>query len=297
MAQKTEYENLIPVFTLKPLFFSTSSHATVKYIGNIDQNQNIMDDILEIETDKETRERYGENMIFLGNYNEYTITAQFFKCNIPGGYLIQHRKIPVYYMTIQYSRKFCTGYIFTVLLYFTFDDQTIRELSEPKKYINRTISGTYSIELRADEGFFDEFIQIMKPNIENQLFEKYCDQFDESELSELSELNVMLMEKISEEVENQIVEYRNMFEPIMITNSLNKKNIIDMMKNVCHHKLFPDLIRVGLFLREKERHDTKCPDQEFSPPKNVINLRDVQKNPEKFRNFHDNELDNSSDSE
>jgi hypothetical protein len=266
-------KNSVPVFRLKPM---SDERVTCKYIGYVENADKLTDQ--PIEFDEVNKATGSKTIIGLGKCGDYLVYGKASICNISGGYLIKNKKLPVYYMIVLYNKKFVSGGLFSIFLYFTIDDTTMDTLTEPNKYVNRVLTGKYTMELVTDEGFLGELIEKRTPLIEQELMEKYVDEFTDNESD-----NDRLMEKIRNEVNEKLDQYRKLFEPIEIKTT-NLKSIIKKMRELIISDIYKDLIVEGLRCREEERKDKNCPDMDYKPPdtKKVINLKELKANPEKI---------------
>ena len=269
--------NNVPIFRLKSM---GSDRVICKHIGNVEQKDEIIDEPLDL----------NNNILNIGIVGQYEIYAKACLCNIVGNYLINNIKYPIYYMTLLYSKKFVTGYLFTIFLYFTIDDITIKELTTPNKYINRLMTGKYTMEFVADDDFLSKFLEKMKPEIENYFMERYVEQFELSD----EEGKARIMETVINDVNNKLNEYRNIFEPEVVTN-INKNKVIEKMQNIYNNKNMKDLILFGLNIREKERIEKSCPDQDYTMPKKIINLKELKENPDIMEEKIDEYINDMSD--
>jgi hypothetical protein len=256
----------------------SDSRAECKCIGYIDNIEKMQDQTIEFdETDKTSGSKC---LIGLHKYGDYLTYAKACICNVSAGHLLKNRKLPVYYMVVLYSKQFVSGGLFTLFLYFTIDDDTMKVLTGPNKYVNRVLTGKYTLELVSDDGFLGQLIEKRKPIIENMLMEKYVEEFD---LLTTDDDKEKLMDKIMVETNNKLDEYRQLFE-VTEMNVSYLKAVVKKMKSIVQSEIFKDLIIEGLNIREEERKQKNCPDLDFKPPKtkNIINLKELKEHPEKI---------------
>lgn len=274
----------VPLFKLKPI---GSDSAICKYLGNVKIEEKIYDEPFEIGAGNENGE--GKNIVANGVFGSYEITAKACICNIVGNYLLKNTKFPIYYVTILYDKKFVSGYLFTLFVYFTMNDETKKELDHPKKYLNKSMKGKFTFELVGDDDFLSKLVKNKTADIEKEVMEKYIGKFDEA----TDEEKTNMMSQISEDVTKKLDEYRDMFNPIEIVD-LRKKTIIQKMKDICGSDNMAKLIKYGLEMREQERRDQSCPDQDYKPPKRVINLKELHDNPDTIDQRIDELIENRS---
>lgn len=273
-------ESLYPVFKLKIL---SKERAICKYIGNGDASKKLLDEPLEIIKDQHTIE--------LGTYGRYTILLKGCNCNITGSYLLKNKKLPLFYVTMLYCSQLVAGYLYTIFVYFTMNEQTSQELKVPRDYVNKYMSGTYTMELLSDEGFLSYIIEKKRSDVENLVMEKYFDEFNEASDNKKMEL----MNNINLEVEKELDVYRNMFEPVVINEIPKKSALIEKIKSIYSSEKFTDLIKIGLLHREEERQEKYGKKEEdFKIPEKSLKLTDFRNNLGKIDEYIDN-LQSDSD--
>lgn len=287
---KSEHLDVAPVFRLKPVW---EGRCISKYIGNIKVSEQLVDQPMEMECDGLDYTKVLDKCVYMvGEFGTYEITARACICNISASYLIKNNKLPVYYCTILYEKRFVSGQLFTLFVYFNIDSDTEKELLTPKKYVNKLMNGKFTIELISDESFLSFLIEKKKPEIEEQLMKNYMDQFD----FDNEEKNSELMKKIESETTEKLNAYRKLFEPIEIPYP-KKSLIVSKFNELLKHELFSDLINKGLEQRENDRREKSCPDQDYKIPKKIINLKELKEHPEKLDELMNNLSDVDSDDE
>lgn len=278
--KKNILKSLVPVFKLKMCALGNRSQC--KFSGYVGENEKIYDDMLPSQDDNR-KETFGQ----------YELTYITTHCNISGSFLLKNNKLPVLCKSASYSRKFLSGNIFNVFLYFTLDDATITNLTNPTQYVNRLMSGTYTLELiTIDDDFLENFVKFKKQRLENDLFEASCVDFDKSLDDEKEQIMLDIEKKITKEIET----IESYFKPIQIENP-RKKKIIEEMDKMFSMPLMTEFIDFGLKFRDKKRIEESCPDQTFEKPKKIINLKELKNNIENIDDKLDEMLANISDSD
>jgi hypothetical protein len=280
MSQKyTEEElaNMIPVFHLKPASSTRTKCTLTMYI---DKAERLSDDQLEVETSEEIREKIGNNTLLIGTVNSYVIIGKYCACNIPGSYLLENSKFPVYYLSVIYNKQFVTGCLFNLFLYFTMDDDTKKRLNTPQKYYKALMDGKFTVQcMPTDEDFLDK----VKSFVEQEIMLKYQDEFSKN--SDL-EFQDKIMDSVVNDIDSEMNEIKKFFEsqPFDKENDRvpTQKSVFKRLNEMCDSKVFKKLVSYGLLIREKERYEEKCPDASYEAPKNIINLREIKENPEKL---------------
>ena len=262
-----------PVFKLKVM---GEDRVLCKYIGTIESREKLCDESLELP--------YPGGVIKFPNYENYEIIGRACSCNIPGGYLLKNKKIPVIYTSMIYASQFVTGCLFNFFLYFTIDQQTSSKLLLPKNYVNRSMSGKFTLELMDAEGFLAYFIKKKKPIIENNVIESFLDKIEQI-------TNDEERDKINNEIHNQVVfqldKYRLMFEPIPIEGTFSTKKIFTKIENFYRSDDFKELIDSCMEFTQKQRSE-KMGGNTLKIPKRVLNLKDCLDDPNKINEYVNN---------
>lgn len=287
MTSKKPDEKYMPLFRLKPI---DGEHAKCRFIGNVKGDEKVFDEPFDVND-------VGDKDVLAGGaFGKYEICVKACTCNITGSYLLKNTKLPIHYVTVLYERQYVSGYLFTLFLNFTIDDETQKELTTPQKYVNKRMKGKYTLNLVADDSFFGKFLEHYKKQIEIDVMEKYVDDFQNATSDETE----LIMQKISLEVQSELDIFKKMFEPVEITD-VRKKNIIAQMKNIINNSYFSTLISAGLAIREKSRVEEVAPDLDYRIPKRTINLKELHDNPEtvdaRIEELLANISDDSEDSE
>jgi hypothetical protein len=269
-----ELKNMMPVFHLKPVSNSRTKCTLTMYAENTER---LSDDQLEVETTQEIKEKIGNNTLLLGTVNSNVIIGKYCACNIPGNFLISNTKLPIYYLSIIYNKKFVTGCLFNIFLYFTIDDETKQRLNEPKKYYKALMDGKFTIQcVPTDEDYIDK----VKFFIERDVMMKYQDEFSKDTSIEYQD---KIMDLVVEDINKELESFRKFFEEKEYQNKFpSQKNVFQVLNDICSSPEMKKLVTYGLDIREKERFEEKCPDMSYEAPKNIINLREIKENPEKL---------------
>ena len=182
-----------PVFKLKVL---GSTSVMCKYVGIVENKEKLTDETIELES--------STGALNLPDRGKYEIIGRACACNIPGTYMLKHKKYPVYYMTLLYATQLVSGYLFNIYLYFSVDERTSSTLLIPKNYMNRMMTGKFTIELVADKEFLTFMMDKKSPEIEANVMKEYSEIFESMNDIETEDLE----SKINLEVENRLDVYR-----------------------------------------------------------------------------------------
>lgn len=280
-----ELKNMVPVFHLKP---TSSSRVRCTLRGYSEKEERLFDDQLEVETTDEIKEKVGNNTLLLGTVNKHIIIGKYCSCNIPGGYLIQNAKMPVFYLSIIYTKPLITGCLFNMFLYFEMDDECKARMDNPKKYYKAYINGKYTIHCVPTD---DDLLIKIKPLVEQEVMLEYKEKFDKIESGEQDQNQNQdqdqdqLMEEVIDKIQEKMGEYEKFFESIDFEEDRipTQKTVFRTLNKMCDNPIFKELVSYGLISREHDRiAERGDPDIEYKIPKNIINLREIKENPDRL---------------
>ena len=283
--QTKQNQNIFPVFRLK--IWSKNS-VECKHIGNVEDVNKLTDEQLELVGQNNKNKQYGVYTAKICNIGTYEIFLRACMCNILGNYLVSNSKYPIMYVTVIYASQLVTGQLFTKFLYFTLDDECKTQLVKPSQYVNRILTGKYTLELVGDDALLANVIDKKTSEIEESVMKTYQEQFENASIEEKD----TICAKISEDVEIELEKYRDLFNVKDLKGFPQKKRILESLENELGNDLFKDLINVGLQMRQDERIKEKCEN-----PKRVIDLKLFKEHPEKIQEFVDNLSDYENESD
>lgn len=279
-SEKEEYKKQMaktqPVFKLQ---ITGDDRVLCKYIFNVEKVEELRDDPIELP--------HKGGILNLTGQGKYDIIARACSCNIPAVYVLKNKKLPVFYMTVIYASQLVTGAMFNYFLYFTIDAETSKSLILPKHYLNKSMSGKFTLELLDAEGFLTYFIKHKKQEIEDQVLESFVDKFDalNNEPTEIvDKTKEDLLTDVTIEVEKRLDVYRNVFEPIPIEGYITRKKIFERMEQVFRSPIFEELSRSCLEFTQKKRIDDMG-ETTIKIPKKVLNLEECVNNPDKIDEY------------
>lgn len=283
--EKKKNEQIFPVFRMKIL---GAERAQCKYLGNVSNENDIMDEGIELTTVPE-KNPHGAFAVKLGVFKKYEVFMKACSCNIVGSYLLANKKYPVFYLTLIYASQLVSGQLFSSFLYFTPDEDILNTLEKPKQYVNRTMAGKYTLELLGDDSFLATIIEKKTPEVEEKVMIEYMDRFENATDEEKDALGT----EINEKVQKKLDEYRELFLAKEINGTPSKTKTLNIMEQTFRKDIFKELINICIDIRNEERIKDKCPDMTYEKPKRVIDLKLFKEHPEKMEEF----LDNLSDYE
>lgn len=286
---KDDLEKMIPVFHINP---ETSTRVKTVLTAYVKNDERINDDQLDIDMSKELREKIGDNTLLISQINGYVLIGKYCACNIPGNYLVENTKLPVYYLSVIYNRTFITGCLFNIFLYFTMDGESKKLLNEPRKYYKALINGKFTIQfVPIDDNFLDK----IRCYVEETILKKYQKEIENTKDEQNKD---ELFEKVVCEVNNEMNVYKDFLEEKQMDDRKpTPKSVYKILLRYSESPIFKMLSTYGLMLREKERIKERYPDgmnESYNIPNKVINLNKIKENPENLNAMMNNEI-NSDD--
>lgn len=284
-----EYKNVIPVFQLKP---QSSSRVKCTLRGYSNNEERLFDDQLDVETTEELKEKIGENTTLLGTANNYIVIGKYCRCNIPGEYLIKNNNLPVYYLSVIYTKPLITGCLYNVFLYFELNNDTIKKLDNPSKYYRAFMDGKYYLQVVPTD---DDFIHKLREMVEDDILLQNKEKYDNSN----DEDKEKIMDDVMLTVEKKMELYKNFFDKkyLDIDSVPTQKKVFNMLDNICKGQVFQDLLSYGLLIRENDRIADRgdIDVMEYNIPENIIDLKKIKENPEILENMIGNNNDCDDD--
>lgn len=119
-----------------------TKYAKLKPTGYIFSNDELLDQQLVI--------NYKEHK----NVSSYPINEEvyikYFKCNNTSFFIMQNTKLPIYSSSIYYQKKFITGYLMSIFIYFVIKND-IKNIKSFDQLLNTELEGEYVIEVIVDD--------------------------------------------------------------------------------------------------------------------------------------------------
>ena len=167
-------------------------------------------------------------------------------------------------MSVYYKSSILSVSLIEHYFMFNMDNESKRTLTDPTKYVNAQLYGTYSHRMSIGDDI---------RNNKHVLFREFLDKKNGVKVG----ANKTEENEGDEEVSKEVLEYDYMFdeheykESSYISGSCVKKLFITL----CGNPKFNDLVSVILSARDKERRENAGIDEEFHDPetKNAIMIR------------------------
>lgn len=134
MSNITKYN----VFQLRGI--NNTNKARLKLAGYITDDNQYDDEeiILDINTKATTKEIMD------------TVFVKMYKCRMTDGFVSSHKKLPLMYASIFYQKKFVTGYLFSVYIYFDIETDT-KKFKTLRALTDSELDGKYTLEIVMDK--------------------------------------------------------------------------------------------------------------------------------------------------
>ena len=266
-----KYEDYLPVFRLKPNSYSNSSN--LKLVSYMHKNENLGDEQVEFETSEDNIKLYGKNVDYVGNVMNYDITAYIFKNNIVGSYLINNSYIPVYSLSFVFAKQIVKGPLFDICIGYELDRESRNSL-KPKNMINALVNGSYTMKIVCDDEVSNSIEDFLK-----ELPEK---------LILLPEIYKVVNDLPTETAENflkriikdTITNYRELFKGIKMEQFKTHTKMVEELRKIYKINYFNLFLEFCLKKREEKRRKEYKAVEKYEIPKRVLNIKDVENNPE-----------------
>lgn len=79
-----------------------------------------------------------------------SVYVKMYKCRMTDDYVAKYKKLPLMYASLFYEKKFVTGYLFSIYIYFEIKTDT-NKFKSLEALLNSVLEGKYSIEIVMDE--------------------------------------------------------------------------------------------------------------------------------------------------
>lgn len=279
---KSKYEDYVPVFRLKP---TNNEGGKIVHVGYVTHSDKLLDELVELELsegDRYFNSDFGKNTLFLGKYRKYDITANIYKCNLSGRFVIDNKLYPLYYMNVYYKSTILSGSILEYFVMFNMDSSSKRTLTDPTKYANAQVYGSYSHKLSIG----DEIRNNKHKLFSEFLAERYGEVLKNNDSDDNDSDDNCSVTKTKSEEDSLTYDY--LFDEHKYSESyVSGPRIKKLFIKLCDDTKFIDLIKVALFARDAERREQSGihSDEEFQEPdeKNVIVLGNDQDIMDRFK--------------
>jgi hypothetical protein len=266
-----KYSDTEPIFRLKPVF--RSNVCEVKLVGYMDSEQKLGDELMEFETCREAQEVCGKNIDFINKIYDYNITAAIYKNNVVGNYLLKHTFLPVYSISIAYSKSIVSGFLFDIFIGFELDEESIKIVKDPRKCVNARLYGKFKLKLFCDDEVVNSFDSILNA-IDDKIIEEDAILQKMNTMSE-DDFIVFLDEEITRRKEYLL----NLKDGIDIPELLSVNRTVSMLRNVYKTNDLTILFEAALNVRQKERQQKYNAIEDYKIPTNVLNIKDIENDP------------------
>lgn len=249
--KKNQNKKKVPVFRIKP---EGNNNGTVKYIGLLNENEKLMDEIVEL--DKPIHpcwELIGKNALPLDKFGQFNMLGRIHRCNIVGTHIVVSRRYPAMYIDVSYERPMVSGSLFQIFISIDMTMEDKKAITENKKYVNLRFKGNWYMHIDCDEELTANYDNM----IENMLQDDAADIFYKSD-------DIMFIEKrktyTDSDVLDWIAEYvkkeKPYYDMFIKEHEIEFKSLIklrDMFIDLSQSTRFNKFISIAMKCRELYR--------------------------------------------
>jgi hypothetical protein len=267
-----KHDNLEPVFRLKPEY--KSNVCELKLVGYMDPEQRLGDEVIDIETSEDVVSLHGKNVDFLFNLDGYNITACIYKNNILGNFILKNDFLPVYSISVAYTKTLVDGFLFDIFIGFELNQESRDLIKNPKKCYNARLYGQFKLKLYCDDQVIEDFEKVLN------LIEEYT----VSDSLILDKMNNMSEEDFSNLLLNEIQKRKDFMLELkdgkILDGLYGVNKTATMLRNIYKNNNLKPLIKVALDARQEERRKKYNAVDKYEIPQKVLNIKDVEQNPD-----------------
>lgn len=279
-----EYEDVQPVFRLKPIGNNKCKMMHINYVKNGFMIENELIDITryinKIHNIKNYVYKNIENNIFeLFTLDNYNITIRLCRNNLLGSNLLLSDTYPVYTLSYCYEySNFIKGVIIECAIYFKVDEEYKKKyLTQPKSYVNAEIEGEFIFKLH-HEPELENYIDNIKLNLVD-MFELQTQSFT------ISNNNDLFIENKINEINDNI---DNIFSGYVLNNNIsnNKYGILELLEHGINDYIH-EIVCEGIKYRKNIRNKTMgLSDKQLTISKKSLNLNDIKSGKINLDNYY-----------
>lgn len=272
-----KYETTHPVFRIKPDNYLNT--ATVKYVGFINDGEKLGDEIIDLDGEYRHHDTLGKNVIELPKYNEFTVRARIYRCNVVGSHIVVSSRYPVMYLDVGYDRPLVTGSLFQIFISIDMNKDEKKSVKDTKNYVNLKFSGTWKRHLDCDDEMRENYLSILSDMLENEGATKFYKSTDE-EIVKLRETYTPI--QVAEWIQNYVEKEREFYTSLMNEQDITFSSVTkmrDTLVELCTSDRFAKFVEIGMRCREihrRKEYGLKEDDMTYTVPKDVIKLDDVK---------------------
>lgn len=269
----------IPVMRIKPM---SVNHARCGFVDAIGEDERTADELIDIPDN---------NLTTIG---EYTLNIVAKRCNVVSTYILNNSKIPVYALTVAYSKSFIVGQLFTLYIFFDMEKESREKLIKSQVIKNQLVKGKYTIELFSEDGLLTSVLERRKKELVDEILLEYIQTQNENEVNMES-----FMESIDSKIETKLDQYRDLYKPIEFTedDSISQNRMLNRLTKMFQTNIYKEYMKACLDIQDEKRREKYGVNDNMKPPKKVISLKELKEDPSKIDDIVDNLSDYMSDEE
>ncbi len=266
-----KHEETTPVFRLKPVY--DQNVCEVKLVGYKDPSQKLGDEVIDIDTPEQVQLLHGKNVDLIANIDNYNITGCIYKNNIIGDYIFKNDFLPVYSISIAYSKTLVDGFLFDIFIGFQLSEESKKILEDPKKVPNARVYGEFILKLYCDDEVIENFDKILEL-VENATVS------DPEILSKMDKMSEdEFMDYIGSEVERRKSFFTELKDGKHLPALTSVNKTATFLRNIYKTNNLNPLFKVALDIRQEERRKKYNAVEKYDIPTKVLNIKDVENDP------------------
>jgi hypothetical protein len=266
-----KHEETTPVFRLKPVY--DQNICEVKLVGYKEPSQKLGDEVIDIDTPEQVQLLHGKNVDLISHIDSYNVTGCIYKNNIVGDYIFKNDFLPVYSISIAYSKTLVDGFLFDIFIGFKLSEESKKLLEDPKKVPNARIYGEYILKLYCDDEVIENFDKVLQL-VENATV---------SEPEVLSKMDTMsedeFMNYLGGEVEKRKQVFIDLKDGKLLPALTSVNKTATFLRNLYKNNNLNPLFKVALDIRQEERRKKYNAVEKYDIPTKVLNIKDVESDP------------------
>jgi len=267
-----KHEETTPVFRLKPLYQNNT--CELKLVGYKDPQQKLGDEVIDIDTPEDMKLLHGKNVDLIAHIDGYNITGCIYKNNILGDYVLKNDFLPVYSISIAYTKTLVDGFLFDIFIGFQLSEESKKLLEDPKKVPNARLYGEFKLKLYCDDEVIEHYDKVLDlvedMTISDTEVLKHMETMDEDNFTNF----------LSDEIEKRKQIFIELKDGKVLPPLTSVNKTASYLRNIYKSNNLNPLFKVALDMRQEERRKKYNAIEKYDIPTKVLNIKDVENDPD-----------------